>query len=424
MKNGISYFGLKLLILLSHAMLLGIVFLKGNYESLSDPILLSVVVLGSDLIYFGILRGMHQAAYTVDFVLVLLLGMSVLFQSCFGSVGFAAKHFLMCAAAFAACQVSYLLTRNPAAVEQKKPLLYLLFGVLVAVIFFCTGSRGIWVDLGFITVQPSEFVKPVFVLICATSVSRQMDKRRLLRVHYVPDNLLVYGCTLCIAALQWWCRDLGSLPTFLAIALCGLICRLCYPKAKLSKRLVISLCGIGVIGVVCALLFAPDYVQQRLHADIWSDPKGSGYQQCRALIGIAEGGWFGKGPGCGSLYSVAASDTDTVFATISEEWGLMTALLAVCMNVLLLATAIMHAPRTYYHSTMVNGVAAVFTVQMALNIFGSCNLIPFTGVTIPFLSQGGSSMLSSGILIGFLKAAQSPILKRYETELPEGGESE
>ena len=69
-------------------------------------------------------------------------------------------------------------------------------------------------------------------------------------------------------------------------------------------------------------------------------------------------------------------------------------------------------PRSYYHTTMILGVAAVFVVQMGLNIFGSCNLIPFTGVTIPFISQGGTSMITCGLLAGMLKAGQSPTFRK------------
>ena len=286
---------------------------------------------------------------------------------------------------------------------------YILFGVLMLSILLFTGSRGIWIDLGFITLQPSEFLKPVFVLLCATSISAQQNKKKTLGFRIVRDNWYVYGCTVLIVLLQWWCRDLGSLPTFLAVAGCGLICRICYPRAKLSKKLIVGLCAGGAALAAIAVKLAPAYVLERLHVDIWKDPSGSGYQQCKALIAIAEGGWFGKGPGQGTLHKVAASDTDIVFSTICEEWGLLMALLAIFTILLILCTSLTNTPRSYYHACIVNGVVAVFVVQMTLNIFGSCNLIPFTGVTIPFISQGGSSMLTSGFLVGLLKATQSPL---------------
>lgn len=416
-KNGISYFGLILLILLSHMSLLAIILFRGNYEAVTDVGLLAAIVLGTDLIYFCVLRLMRQATYTADFALVLLLNMSVIFQSCFGGVGFAFKHYLMAVGAFVFCQIAYLLTRDAVVTERRKPIYYVLFGVLMLSILLFTGSRGIWIDLGFITLQPSEFLKPVFVLLCATSISTQQNKKKTLGFMIVRDNWYVYGCTVLIVLLQWWCRDLGSLPTFLAVAGCGLICRICYPRAKLSKKLIAGLCAGGAVLAAVAVKIAPAYVLERLHADIWKDPSGSGYQQCKALIAIAEGGWFGKGPGQGTLHKVAASNTDIVFSTICEEWGLLMALLSIFTILLILCTCLTNTPRSYYHACIVNGVVAVFVVQMTLNIFGSCNLIPFTGVTIPFISQGGSSMLTSGFLVGLLKATQSPLF-HSEVKVP------
>ena len=416
-KNGISYFGLILLILLSHMSLLAIILFRGNYEAVTDVGLLAAIVLGTDLIYFCVLRLMRQATYTADFALVLLLNMSVIFQSCFGGVGFAFKHYLMAVGAFVFCQIAYLLTRDAVVTERRKPIYYVLFGVLMLSILLFTGSRGIWIDLGFITLQPSEFLKPVFVLLCATSLSAQQNNKKPLGFMIVRDNWYVYGCTVLIVLLQWWCRDLGSLPTFLAVAGCGLICRICYPRAKLSKKLIAGLCAGGAVLAAVAVKIAPAYVLERLHADIWKDPSGSGYQQCKALIAIAEGGWFGKGPGQGTLHKVAASNTDIVFSTICEEWGLLMALLSIFTILLILCTCLTNTPRSYYHACIVNGVVAVFVVQMTLNIFGSCNLIPFTGVTIPFISQGGSSMLTSGFLVGLLKATQSPLF-HSEVKVP------
>ena len=266
-----------------------------------------------------------------------------------------------------------------------------------------------WIDLGFITIQPSEFLKVFFVLVFATSIAQQQKKKKVLFVKVVYDNMALLAMTGIIMLLQWWSRDLGSLPTFAAVAGCGFLMRICYPKAKLSKKLIISLSAVGLVVVIIALKFAPSYVQDRLNADIWSDPTGNGWQQCQALIAIAEGGWFGKGPGHGVLFKVPAADTDIVFSSICEEWGMLMALLAVFMIILILATALINTPRSYFHTTLTVGVCAAFIAQMALNIFGSCNMIPFTGVTIPFISQGGSSMLACGFMIGFLKAGQATV---------------
>lgn len=409
LKNGLSYFGIMLFSFLSHISLLTIVFIKGNYDSIMNPMILSAAVLGLDFIYFTALHFIKQNTYTFDILLVTVLNISVIFQSCFGKVGFAAKHFAFSIAALILCQISFKLVQDYRKIEKYKYIFYGIIGILIVSILLFTGSRSMWIDLGFITIQPSEFIKPFFVLVFSTSIIHLRNQHKILGINIVYDNWVLFGLTGVIVLLQWWCRDLGSLPTFVAVAGCGLLMRICYPKAKLSKKLIIGICIAGGILILAALKFAPGYVQQRLHVDIWADPNGDGWQQCQALMAIAEGGWFGKGPGFGRLYKVPAADTDIIFSSISEEWGMLASLLAVFLILLLIITAVINTPRSYFHTTLAVGTAAVFIVQMALNIFGSCNLIPFTGVTLPFISNGGSSMLACGILAGFLKAGQAMV---------------
>ncbi len=416
----VSHPFLLLLVLIAHTAMLVLVMMSFGINV--EVFKLACIVLMFDFIGAIALQFVAQEACTVDTVLMLVLGMSTIYQSCFGGLEFAWKHFVFGIAAFFGCQISYVLVRNPYRAEKLKPLWYILFFILVGMIFFLTGTRGIWIDLGFITIQPSEFVKPVFVLICASSIRTQLRKKELLGIHFVPDNLMLLFCTALIAGLQWYSRDLGSLPTFAAAAGCALLLRFSYLREKISVRLMLCM-GVGVVFVcIMAWKLAPSYVQDRLHVDIWSDMSGSGYQQVKALTAIAEGGWFGKGAGNGTLVSVAASRTDIIFSTICEEWGLFTAIMTVVLVLFLPASILTVPPRSYYHSGLAICVSAMFVMQMTLNIFGSCNLIPFTGVTIPFISQGGSSMLASGIMAGFLKAAQAPVLTgRSAAQLQRGG---
>ncbi len=411
--NGLRYGRIAALVFFTHVIMLLAVLFRGNYETIQDMIPLSGAVLGLDLIYIIVLRFFYkQMTYTTDFLLLLVLNISVIFQSCFGGIGFASKHYITCILALICCQIMFLLTRNHIRLMAIKKYLYIVLAVIMLAILFLTGSRSMWIQIGPISIQPSEFMKPVFVLLCATSIMEQHEKTKVLFFYVSKEALFLTGSFLAIFLLQWWCRDLGSLPTFAAAYGCAVICRICYPKAKFSKKTLIFLCCIGAAVVLAAIRFAPGYVQDRLSVDIWNDMYGHGYQQCRALMAIAEGGLFGKGPGYGDLIEIAAADTDIVFSTICEEWGFLVALLVIFFIVSLLILPMINKPRSYYHTTMVLGVAAVFVVQMALNIFGSCNLIPFTGVTIPFVSQGGSSMITCGLLTGMLKAGQSPVFRK------------
>lgn len=410
MNNPVSYVFSCLFVLIAHGAMLANVFINGSYDSVSQPVVLAAAVLLLDVAYFIIMLFFRQTSYAVDFLLILVLNMSVIFQSCFGGIHFSVKHYITAIVALAACRGGYLLCRDYKWLQTKRRYIYAGVGICMVLILTLTGSRSMWISIGSSTIQPSEFMKPLFVLACATSVTEQLNKKKVLIFNVVYENLALFGLLLAICLLQWWCRDLGSLPTFMGIYISGFLLRICYPKAKLSKK-TFAFAGAALLAAaIIAMRMAPDYVQQRLHSDIWNDVNGDGYQQSQALIGIANGGWIGTGPGRGDLCNVFAHDNDIVFATVCEEWGLLYALMMIFVLLIMMAVPLIVPPRSYYHGTMAAGVCAAFTVQTALNIFGSCNMIPFTGVTIPFISSGGSSMLVSGFMAGMLIAAISPKL--------------
>lgn len=408
LKNPIAYVFSGIFVIFAHIAMLLNVYINGNYDDVSSVIILALAVIGLDAVYFIISPMFKQMSYTVDFLVLLILNMSVIFQSCFGGVSLSVKHYITSIVALAACKAGYLVCRKYKVLQEKKLFFYIGIGILMIVILTLTGSRSMWINIGPISIQPSEFMKPLFVLACSTSVLEQQKKHRILFVNVVYENIALFGLVAAIFLLQWWCRDLGSLPTFIGIYACGFLLRICYPKAKFSKNKLIFAGVVLLIVAVIGIRFAPEYVQQRLHADIWNDLNGSGYQQSQALIAIARGGWFGVGPGNGELCNVFAYESDIVFATICEEWGMVFALMMICVILVIAALPLINPPRSYFHGTMAAGVCAAFIVQMALNIFGSCNLIPFTGVTIPFVSAGGSSMMVSGFMAGMLVASQSP----------------
>ena len=416
-KNGLSYAGTIILLLLSHAAMLGLVLVRSGTETLS-LLILTAAVLGLDLAGIIAAACYRQMTYTLDLILLGILGMSLIYQSCFGGVALSVKHLITCVAALAACEIGFLVTRDHDRIRRQKKWIYALIGVLILAILFLTGGRSMWINIGSFSLQPSEFIKPCYILICAASIVELHKKVKVLFFWVSVDTLCMCAMTIVIFGLQWWCRDLGSLPTFGAVFGCALVCRLCYPRAKINKTAIAVLCIGGLAVAGAAWMLAPPYVQERLHVDIWADQNGAGYQQCQALIGIARGGWLGAGPGQGTLHRVFAHESDIVFATICEEWGLLYAGLTVMMLLIMLTTVLMDPPKSYYHATMAAGVVAVFLAQMALNIFGSCNLIPFTGVTLPFISQGGSSMVTCGFLVGMLKAGQSPLFHHQALRPP------
>lgn len=415
-ENPISYFFSCIFVTVAHLAMLANIWVNGKYDSPSDVLLLGGAVILLDFVWYIAMLFFKQKTFALSFLLILILNMSVIFQSCFGGVELDKKHYITCIAALIASRLGYHLCRDHKRLASHKLWIYAGIGVLTVAILTLTGSRSIWISLGPITIQPSEFIKPLFALACATTVGEQMKKHKLLMFNVVWDNLIVLGIFFAICFLQWWCRDLGSLPTFAGIYASGFLLRICYPRAKFSKKTLIAAAAAVIAAAAVALKFAPAYVQDRLHSDIWSDVNGNGWQQSRALIGIAKGSWMGRGPGMGDLHSVFAHENDIVFATVSEEWGLLYALMMILVILIILAVPLINPPRSYFHATMVSCICAAITVQTALNIFGSCNLIPFTGVTIPFISTGGSSMMTSGFMVGMLMASQNPDLRPPKAE--------
>lgn len=411
-KTKLNYFLLKLFVVATHLIFLGAVWLNGNYSSVFEVIKLAVIVIATDIIYFVITGVLEQDTYTIDHLMVLIVNIGLIFQSCFGEITFNVKHFITILAGMVSYHIGYLFTRNSFKAEKLKPYYYGGVGILMVVILLFTGSRSMWINFGSFSIQPSEFIKPLLVLICATSLYRQQTKKKISIFTVNTDTIYMLAIAAVILLLQWWCRDLGSIPTFAAVVGCAIINRICYPRARLSKKKIGAIIGCALTLAITALILAPSYVKDRLYVDIWADRYGNGYQQCEALIGIAEGGWLGKGPGYGRLHEIAAYDTDIVFSAVSEEWGMFAAIMFVLLVLVMLATPLINSPKCYYHGNIAVGVVAVFIVQMSLNIFGSCNLIPFTGVTFPLLSNGGTSMVTSGFLIGMLKATQSPVFIR------------
>ena len=136
---------------------------------------------------------------------------------------------------------------------------------------------------------------------------------------------------------------------------------------------------------------------------------GAGYQQTRALMCMAAGGLFGLGAGQGKLKGYFAADSDIIFATITEEWGLLLAVLLVlaiaALAVFTLRSAMMG--RSSFYTIGSCTAAAILLAQAILNCLGTLDVLPFTGVTFPFISNGGSSMLGAWGLLAFIKAADT-----------------
>jgi cell division protein FtsW (lipid II flippase) len=265
------------------------------------------------------------------------------------------------------------------------------------------GARN-WIIIGGVSFQPSEFVKVAFVFVSACSLDRMIKTKNIM------SFLAFTGVCLISLAIM---RDFGTAAVYFATLLVILSLRLC------DIKFIVALGG-GAAVCFGALIKVIPYISARFatYRHAWEYANSSGYQQTRTMMSIASGGLFGLGAGNGTLSSVSAADTDLVFGMVAEEFGLIVALVVALIPIIYLIYAAVCIPRTrsIYYGVTAAAAAAMFIIQTALNIFGSVDLLPLTGVTVPFVSNGGSSMLASFMLLAFIKTAGSKIITLEKKE--------
>ena len=194
--------------------------------------------------------------------------------------------------------------------------------------------------------------------------------------------------------------------------------------------------SVGTVALAIAALVFAGIVAIRIapHAlrrfatwrHIWENPLDGGYQQTRALMCMASGGLFGLGPGQGWMENVFAADSDMIFATLGEEWGLITVIMLVlCVAAIgIFAMRCAAVARSSFYTIGACTAAGILLVQVVLNALGTVDVVPLTGVTFPFLSNGGSSMVCAWGLLAFIKAADTRQNASFAVRLTKRGVSE
>lgn len=285
--------------------------------------------------------------------------------------------------------------------ERAKKMRYAaaVAGVLLLVVTLLFGKEYYgaknWLVIGPLSIQPSELAKVCFVYVGASAMDRLLNKRNL--ITFIAYTLMVCGC---LALMNDFGTALIFFVAFLMIA---------YMRSGSVGTIALAVTALGFAGVI-ALKIAP-HALQRFSAwrHIWDDPLGAGYQQTRALMCIASGGLFGMGIGQGWMKNVFAADSDVVFATLTEEWGLIVAVLPVLAIsvVAMFAVRCSKVSRSSFYTIGACTAGALLLVQTIFNVLGTVDVLPLTGVTFPFVSNGGSSMICSWGLLAYIKAADT-----------------
>ena len=269
-----------------------------------------------------------------------------------------------------------------------------------------------WIMIGGVSFQPSELVKVCFIFAGASTMDRIVTRRNL---------ILFIGYSAIICGALALMSDFGAALIFFV---CFLV--IAYLRSGSFAGIALICAGTGFAGVL-AVKFKP-YILERFSTwgHIWEDPLNKGFQQTRALMCIASGGLVGLGVGKGWLKYVAASDTDLVFAFVSEEWGLLVALMLVAVLVVLGVFVVKAAAmgRSSFYTIGACAAMSIMITQAILNVFGTVDFLPLTGVTFPFVSNGGSSMMSAWGLLAFIKAADTRQNASFAIKLPSKKEAQ
>ena len=265
-----------------------------------------------------------------------------------------------------------------------------------------------WIEVAGISVQPSEIVKVAFIFVGAATLDKLQRARSITKY--------IIFAVVCVGFL-FLMRDFGTALifffTFIVIAF----------MRSGDFRTIALICAGAVLGAIMIIYFKATVAARfSTYRHIWEDMYGKGMQQTRTLIYSASGGLFGLGIGKGKLKGTFASTTDLVFGMICEEWGLILALMIMLTFAFLVLYAVKTAKntRSAFYAIASCAAAGMLLFQMALNIFGVTDLLPFTGVTLPFISRGGTSILCSWGLLAFIKSADIYTYpKLSETILPD-----
>jgi cell division protein FtsW len=267
-----------------------------------------------------------------------------------------------------------------------------LFSVLLLLtLFFGSEIKGArrWLNLFGLAIQPSEFVKPALAVVTAYLLTRKEGMLGL------PESLALVGLVLMVLVRQ---PDIGM------AAVIGFVCGLQLFVCGLAWPWVAGLIGVGVIGAWQAYMFLPHF-QQRVNT--FMDPDSVGYQVEQAMRAVTSGGLLGRGPGEGvTKFKLPDAHADFIFAATAEEFGTLTCLLLVMLFAFIVLRGLwrVHQTTDRFAQLAAVGLIGQLGIQALINMSVNLNLIPTKGMTLPFVSYGGSSMLALAIGVGMFLA--------------------
>jgi len=370
---------------------------SGDLEYMTDILLGFAAIMVVGWFYYLIMRAFDRVGFELETLALFLstLGIAVVATSNPGDM--LKQLILLLAGMVFFIILGFWLRDIRRAKIMRWPVAALALGLLAVNLIAGETSYGAtnWLSFGGFTLQPSEFVKVAYIYTGTATLDRLFRGRNLF--------LFIAFSAICVGALALM-GDFGTalifFCTFLVIS---------FLRSGNFATIFLALAG-AALAVMLVLTVKP-YVAQRFSTwgHIWDDPYGAGWQQTQGLSAAAEGGLFGVGAGKGWCKNLFAADTDMIFCLLSEELGLIMTLLAMLAIVIIAFFAVKSASngRSSFYVIAACAAASMMLVQLALNCFGCVDILPFTGVTFPFVSKGGSSLIACWGMLAFIKASDT-----------------
>ena len=283
--------------------------------------------------------------------------------------------------------------------------LYVGLSYLLFILTFTLGTRKYgainWINIGGLSFQPSEITKLLLIFIIAAYYSN-IEKFKAIKY----ANYYLLGVVYSYIALLFLQRDLGTALIFYGILLC---LQFIYEK---ERKLLLYNIGLLIAGGSLGYVLF-DHVKVRIVTWInpWAYIDNKGYQITQSLFAIAEGGFFGTGLGLGHPEFIPLAYTDYIFSAICEEMGLFTGIGIIMLFMILVYRGfkIALSQNDLFYRILALGVSILFGAQSIIILGGVLKVLPLTGITLPFISYGGSSILSSFIALGILQVASEDL---------------
>lgn len=377
------------------SMTLQLMFGTGEFR-MAPLVPFTILLLAGWMLYFFSRRILKRVSFEIETVSLLLSSIGILLLSGLGIEAVITQIAAMLMGIFLFCFIVWFVSDLERVMKIRLGIAIaalLLFAVNLVLGTEINGSKN-WIMLGPISFQPSELIKIAFIFVGASTLDRLQTKKNI-----TGFILFAGACLACLFIM----RDFGTALIFFA---CFLI--IAFMRSG-SFRTIFLILAAALFGVFLILQFKP-YVAQRFAGwmHVWEHTQDSlGYQQTRTLTYIASGGLGGIGLGNGCLKYIAAADCDLVFGMLCEEQGLLMGLVVLFGLALLVlyARSDVTRSRSTFYAIASCAAAGMLLFQTCLNIFGPTDILPLTGVTLPFISSGGSSILSTWGLMAFLKAS-------------------